>query len=131
MKVTIYEPPRTKKNSMQIVKAHGHYILIPSKQYKGYEKACGEYLEGVVDEPISTPVNVKCEFYMPTKRKVDISNLISAVHDVLVHYGVLADDNRDVIGSVDGSRVWYDKDNPRTEITITRYEGEYETWKQK
>ena len=33
---------------------------------------------------------------------------------------LLADDNRNIVASVDGSTVLYDKDNPRTEITIMR-----------
>ena len=129
MKIIIYESPRTKKNSQQIVKIKGRPMLIPSKQYKDYEKACGTYLKDAVAEPIDYPVEVKCEYYMPTRRRVDLTNLMEATHDVLVKWGVLADDNRDVIASVDGSRVYYDKQNPRTEITITQYNGEYVTWK--
>ena len=56
---------------------------------------------------------------MPTKRRVDLTNLMEATHDILVHCGVLADDNSKIIVSVDGSRVEYDKNNPRTEIEIT------------
>ena len=67
---------------------------------------------------INYSVNVKCVYYMPTKRKVDITNLMSATHDVLVKYQVLEDDNSKIIYSVDGSRVFYDKNNPRTEIEI-------------
>ena len=37
---------------------------------------------------------------------------------MLVKYGVLKDDNSEIITSHDGSRVLYDKDNPRTEVTI-------------
>ena len=48
-----------------------------------------------------------------------MTNLMEATHDILVHCGVLADDNSKIIVSVDGSRVEYDKNNPRTEIEIT------------
>ena len=58
-----------------------------------------------------------------------MSNLMAATHDILVKHKILADDNRNVIASVDGSRVYWDKENPRTEIEITAYDGEYETWK--
>ena len=71
---------------------------------------------------ISVPVNVKYIFYMPTRRIVDLTNLTEAADDVLVKYGVLADDNSRIVVSHDGSRVLYDKDNPRTEITISFYE---------
>ena len=65
------------------------------------------------------PVNVKAIYYMPTRRKVDITNLHEALHDVLTHYAVVADDNSNIIAATDGSRVRYDKTNPRTEVTIT------------
>lgn len=91
---------------------------MPSKQYREYERACGKYLAGLLPKPIDKPVNVKTVFYMQTRRKVDLSNLISAIHDILTHYGVIADDNSSIVVSVDGSRVFYDKDRPRTEIEI-------------
>ena len=131
MRITINEPPRSKKNSMQIVRFGNRPTLVQSKNYKDYEKACAKYFADWVAEPIDYPVNLKCDYYMPTKRKVDITNLMSATHDILVKYGVLADDNRDIVASVDGSRVFYDKKNPRTEIEITPYDGEYDIWKSK
>ena len=56
---------------------------------------------------------------MPTKRRVDLINLHSALHDVLVHYKVIEDDNSKIVVSTDGSRVRYSKENPRTEVEIT------------
>lgn len=43
---------------------------------------------------------------------------MEAAHDTLVAAKILADDNNAIIASVDGSRVMYDKSNPRTEIFI-------------
>ena len=132
---TIPLPPVTKKNSSQIIftdqkcpvcRRGKNVRLLPSKQYREYEEAALWCLQR--KEPIDTPVNVKCLFFMPTKRKVDKSNLEEACHDLLVVAGVLADDNRDIIASTDGSRVLYDKNNPRTEIYITDYKGAYEQW---
>ena len=57
---------------------------------------------------------------MQTRRKVDLTNLHEALHDILVKYGVLEDDNFKIIQSTDGSRVSYDKWHPRTEVEITR-----------
>ena len=56
---------------------------------------------------------------MPTHHRVDQVNLLEATLDILVEYGVLADDNSNIVVSHDGSCVLYDKNNPRTEITIT------------
>ena len=59
---------------------------------------------------------------MPTKRRVDLGNLQASTCDILVKYKVIADDNCKIVASMDGSKVFYDKDNPRTEITITKLE---------
>ena len=120
IKIILQTAPRTKKNSQQIFfnKATGKRMIVPSKQYKEYEQACLWQIRRP-KEPISRAVNVKCVYYMPTRRKVDLSNLIEASLDILVRAGVLEDDNCDVAAAHDGSRVCYDKENPRAEITIT------------
>ena len=117
MNILIPIAPITKKNHQQIVKAKGRYMVIPSPQFKRYEKECEQYLPKI--EPIAEPIELKCLFYMPTHRSCDLTNLLQAVCDVLVKHKVIADDNFKVVMSVDGSRVLYDKENPRTEITIT------------
>lgn len=129
--ITIKLNPITKKNSQQILinRATNRPFVSQSPKYKAYEKACAVFIPRV-KEPISEPVNVRCIFYRDSRRRVDLSNLISACNDILVKYGVLADDNRNVIYAQDGSRVFYDKNNPRTEITIETISGEeIERWK--
>lgn len=128
---TIPIVPRTKKNSQQIFKNRrtGRSFIAPSKVYQEYEEEAGYFLRPKPDSPIDYPVHVKCLFYMPTYRAVDRTNLEEAAHDALVKWGILLDDNRDIIASGDGTRVLYDKHNPRTEIIITPYEEEYEIWK--
>ena len=56
---------------------------------------------------------------MPNRRRTDLNNLLEAVTDLLVHAGILADDHYGIVVSHDGSRCYVDRDNPRTEITIT------------
>lgn len=121
IKIVISANPVTKKNSSQILKnpKTGRYFIAPSKKYKMYEKECAWYLNRYSNLHISRPVNVKCLFYMQTRRRVDLNNLLESATDVLVKYGVLADDNSNIVVSHDGSRVLYDKDNARTEIYIT------------
>lgn len=129
MHITIPLAPISKKNHSQIIwnKATKKPMIIPSEQYKKYEKACAEFIPQMPFNMFDCPVNVCCIFYMPTRRKVDLSNLLNAVLDLLVHYGVLLDDNRNIVYSVDGSRVYYDKNNARTEIEITEIE-DAEIW---
>lgn len=90
---------------------------MPSEQYKRYERDAMWFIPKY--RRIDLPVNVKCLFYMPTRRKCDLTNLLEAIDDILVKAGLLADDNYTVIESHDGSRVYYDKDRPRTEVYIT------------
>lgn len=72
--------------------------------------------------PISARVNVRCVYYMKTARRVDLANLIEATTDILVKAKVLADDNSQIVAAHDGSRVDYDKKNPRAEIWIEEME---------
>lgn len=120
IKFDIKIAPRTKKNSQRIVVVRGRPMIIPSKLYKDYEKDCKPYIPDV--ETIDYPINLKCIYYMPTKRRVDLCNLLEATCDMLVFYRVLADDNSKIVYSHDGSKVLYDKNNPRTEIEIERVE---------
>ena len=53
-------------------------------------------------------------------------NLQEALLDVMVRYCVISDDNCEIVCSMDGSRVEYDKQNPRTEVTITYLEEQEE-----
>ena len=107
----------------------GRPVPLPSKEYKDYEKACAPFIPRL-KVPISEPVEVKMVYYMPTRRRVDMVNLQEATLDILVKYGVLADDNRNIVYSQDGSRVFYSKENPRTEITIEPITEDIERWKE-
>ena len=112
---TIPITPVTKKNHQQIVKVKGRYIVIPSKQYNEYEKTTKKFIP---DAEISERINVKALYYMPTKRRVDLTNLNEALHDCMVKHKCIQDDNSNIIFGTDGSRVLYDKDFPRTEVYI-------------
>ena len=120
MEIVIPIAPRTKKNSQRIVLVKGRPIIMPSKLYKDYEKECGKYLQEYKNININEPTNVKVLYYMPTKRRVDLVNLLEATDDILVHHKIIEDDNSNIIVSHDGSRVYYDKENPRCEIYIEK-----------
>ena len=122
VKYTIKLPPVTKKNSQQILfnKSTGRPFIMPSTKYKQYEREAVWFLKPRPLRPIEYAVNVECLFYMPNRRRTDLNNLLEAVTDLLVHAGILADDHYGIVVSHDGSRCYVDKDNPRTEITITQ-----------
>jgi len=123
-KATIPLAPVSKKNSQRIMlnAKTGRPFVAPSVQYERYERDAMRTLVGLPNMAIREPVNVKALFFMPTRRRVDLVNLLEAVDDVLVKRGVLLDDNSTIIVSHDGSRVLYDKLHPRTEIVIEEAE---------
>lgn len=132
IKFTLPVKPVTKKNSGQIITIGGNPRLLPSKQYRQFEKDTLPYFMRVKIQTgeIAYPVNVQCLFYMETHRRVDLCNLLNAVDDAMVASGLVVDDNRDIIAAHDGSRVYYDKENPRIEIEITEMKN-YEQWRGK
>lgn len=93
--------------------------ILPSEKYKEYESIALWYIpkRGMA---IDFPVNVKCIFYMPNNRLCDLTNHLESIDDVMVKAGLLKDDNYKILTSHDGSRVMVDKDNPRTEVEITK-----------
>ena len=127
--------PVTKKNSQQIIPIKTktgkmRHIIIPSAEYKKFEKECLPYLNRVKAEigVINYPINLECVFFVEKKLKYDLSNLLNAIDDALVHSGLILDDNRDIIAGHDFSRVYHNKENPRIEIKITEM-SEYAQWK--
>ena len=113
--------PRTKKNSQKIImnrRTHSP-MIVQNDKYKQYEKDAGWFLKRLAS-PIAVPVNVKCVFYRDSARRVDLTNLLEAIDDILIKYKILEDDNFEIIVAHDGSRVYIDRENPRTEIEITR-----------
>ena len=119
MKIEIPINPVTKKNHGQIIMLHGRPIMLPSKPYQEYERKCKQYIPKL-EEPINYPVNLKVLYFMETKRKCDLTNLLQATCDLLVKYKVIEDDNYSIVASVDGSRVEYNKEYPHCEIYIEK-----------
>ena len=121
---TIPLAPVTKKNHQQILtnRKTGKPFVAQSTAYKRYEQAAGYFLNPKPKSPLEGPCEVVAVFYMPTARRVDLTNLLEALDDVLVCAGVLADDNCNIIYSHDGSRAFVDRENPRTEIVIREKE---------
>lgn len=141
--------PVTKKNSQQIyINARTKRPFVSqSEAYKKYERSCKEYListttttktkisllNGLITTPqyadtasfpISYPVNIQAIYYRGDRRRVDLPNLHEALCDILVKHGILEDDNFNIVAGMDGSKVLYDKEHPRTEITITKLEAD-------
>jgi Holliday junction resolvase RusA-like endonuclease len=126
--LTVNLPPVTKKNSPKIIDTgqrcprcgRGSVSLpLPSKQFTRYQKDCGWFLGPAKGLSLNVPLNVEARYYISADVKSDLCNYHAALHDILTHYRVIEDDNRNIIVSTDGSRVYVDSENPRTEIIIT------------
>lgn len=127
-RMTFEVKPITKKNSPRLVKVHDRVIVLPSAQYVEFKNTIVTLKNSMnYCETFKTPINLQAVFYMPTRRRVDLTNLLEALDDALVAAGILGDDNCTVIVGHDGSRVKYDKARPRIEIEITDASAEVET----
>lgn len=123
IKFTVPLIPISKKNHQRICinQTTKKPFIMPSKQYKDYEHDAQWFIPKI-KQPIDYGVNIKCLFYMPIHRLCDLTNMLEAIDDVMVKAGLIKDDNYKIIVSHDGSRVFYDKQNPRTEVYIERIE---------
>lgn len=99
---------KSKKNHQQLIYKNGRPIIIQSKQYLEFERDCAYFLKRYARH-IDYPINLKCVFYISDRRKRDLTNFLNAIQDVLVKYDVIADDNYNIVQSVDGSRIVYEK----------------------
>ena len=117
MKFVIPLEIKTKKNSSRIIKSKGHTILLPSKSYVEFEKEAIKYCPKL---HIDYPILLKAVFYMSSRRRIDLNNAL-AFTDLLVKAGTIEDDNCKIVVGFDGSRIDYDKNNPRIEVEITKW----------
>lgn len=129
--------PRAKKNSHRIAgcgarcpvcgKYRKQFVRNADKTTE-YAFLAAKYLNPKPKKPIEGPVQLVYRLYTGTWHRKDDLNLYEALDDILVKEGVLKDDDRKTIRSRDGSRVLYDKDNPRAEIYIYEYREEDDVW---
>lgn len=116
-KITIPGTVRSKKNSKIPIKVRGRLFLIPSKAYQKWEKAAR--VEVVCQLPrgfalLTCPLHIEAIFYFKGNRP-DLSGAEESVGDCLE--GVVYTNDR-LIESWDGSRLFHDLKNPRTEIIV-------------
>lgn len=128
---TIPLDPRTKKNHQMIAGSGAKCPVChkPARQFvrqgtahEKYHLEAEHFLSPRPSEPIDFPIWVRYEFHMQTKRRVDKRNLGACTDDLLTDARIIKDDCSSIIVSHDGERVFYDKDNPRTEIYIYEYD---------
>jgi len=133
---TILGRPAVLKNSKQLVTVRGKPRLIPNAHAGKWAKRAIKDVaaQWPFGEPIPDRVEIEASIvtYAHDKRKRDLDNSLSGPLDILMPpktgaagkvkqpgAGILTDDSQ--VKSLDGSRLRYDKDNPRVEITIRPY----------
>jgi Holliday junction resolvase RusA-like endonuclease len=123
LKIEIPLLARSKKNSQNIIinPRTKKPMIIQSKIYLNFERECGYFLSKYQSN-INYPINLKCTFIVPDKRKRDLTNLENAIADILVKYKVIEDDNYNIIASWDGSRILYQKNIEKTIIEINKFD---------
>lgn len=124
-------PPRTKKNSPQLIPHMKHPILVPSEAYREWERAArGELIrQGVCQKlpgedvlvwqqhpAIFTPTNCRALFYRD-RLVGDANGFYQGLADFLEGAGIVANDKWLV--SWDGSRLLKDAARPRIEVELT------------
>ena len=124
-KYTIYGDCASKKNNKRIVlnrKTNKPMVISSKKAIKWYTNAIKQMqIDHVKKHKFNDKLNAKILIYRKDKRggPGDLNNFIQAPLDLLVSYGVIEDDNRNIIYSTDGSRLLYDKENPRVEVELS------------
>jgi len=119
LKLTVLGNPTSKKNNSRIRHTpQGRPFILPSARFEAFQREAAQYISDDVRLHINQPCNIECRYFRADHRRVDLTNLLQSTDDILVHYGVLADDNSKIVAGHDGSRVFYDKENPRTELII-------------
>lgn len=84
-----------------------------------WRELCTVYCRPRPDHPPEF-AHLKIQFFFPNQRRHDSDNYQKALLDGLVHSGVIYDDDFDHVSvMVSGG---YDKENRRTEITVTEVE---------
>lgn len=111
-KLTFFGRVPSKKNSKQIVRGR----LISSKAYLEWEQE--ELLWLAAISPLEGSFAVVAEFWLPDRRKTDLSNKWESIADCLVKAGILIDDNCEVLPDIRLIYRGIDKQAPRVELTL-------------
>ncbi len=124
-KFVITGNPPIKKNSRDIVRnpKTGRMYPIKGKALQGMEESAIYELQSQKFRNFTKfthAIRVKFLFYRGTRHNVDLSNLYEFAQDVLQSAGIIENDC--LIEAHDGSRKYYDPENPRTEIYIYPFE---------
>ena len=116
LELTIPGCIRSKKNSKRVFSRGRFKTVLPSKAYCEWEKQARQWaFVALLSVPkIKDPIKIEAKIYYRGTQP-DLSGCLESIGDCLEGY--LWENDRQII-SWDGSRLYHDKDNPRTEIIV-------------
>ena len=114
--VTLPESIRSKKNSKRVFKKGKFTVVLPSKAYEKWESQARLSLSIPLmgHKPTTEDVHVKALIYYKGPRP-DLSGCLESIGDCLE--GFIWQDDKQIV-SWDGSRLFHDLKNPRTEVEM-------------
>lgn len=111
MIITILGRIPSKKNSRINTRSGRSF---PSAKYTAWHKDASIQIIGAKKQ---TKKGFVLTFYMPDKRRCDLTNKAESVMDLLVDNGIIEDDNWQVTGEIRLVPGGVEKDNPRVEVS--------------
>ena len=124
IQIVILGNPVSQKNQKRIARTKdGRPFIVSSKKVLAWKKVAGKQIaeqwgsRETIDGGIELAINIQS--YLGPRQKIDTDNLAAAPLDILEKSGVISNDYwvRRVV-----SERHRDVDNPRVEITLTKYE---------
>lgn len=121
MNITITGRVPSKKNSKRKIQRGHKTFMVPSKEHEEWHEDASWQLYTQKKQVGIERCSISIMFYMPDRRRADLTNKAESVMDLLVDNGILKDDSWQVVRpmTLDAE---YDKENPRVEVCITQIE---------
>lgn len=115
---------RPKKNNMKPIQRGGRTYLVQNERYQNFSDLFDleiiKQKDRIPKEPINDRCNVQMIITRGDKRRTDLVNNENAILDKLVDNKILKDDNYNIVCSMDGSTMRYEKNVNKIYIKITK-----------
>lgn len=93
-------------------------ILISNGQFQAWNTEQLWYLKSLGSIRAREIIEVVISYYLPDKRRTDLTNKTESLMDLMVDAGILEDDNCTIVPQLRLVYLGVDKLNPRAEIRI-------------
>lgn len=105
----------SKKNSRVLSYVNGRIRSFPNKQYTQWHKRVIWTLPNIRFERVDL---ITVDFWMPDKRRTDLTNKVESIMDLLVDAGMIPDDNCEIVRSLLLRYQGIDRENPHVDIKL-------------